>query len=313
MASSGHLRPRISRLLRSLSGLVALGISCFCAPAQAQAAPTTAAAAVTRMPPQPPPASQWQRHWPTFSPWEGVATLAAGVGTGLLFMVEPAQEARWEGGILFDDAVRDATRLESKSARKRLRSLGDLPYYAAPVIPMIIDPLIVSLLIRDDAKTALNLELMSLEAFSYAGFLSFISTRASARERPDSSECRRQADGTQCEVDTESFWSGHTSIAAASAGLVCANHQHLPLWGHPVADAGACILATTGALFTGTSRLMGDRHYATDVLAGFGVGFGVGYAVPTLLHYTRGHSEISVSLAPGGPCTGACLKVAGKF
>jgi membrane-associated phospholipid phosphatase len=64
------------------------------------------------------------------------------------------------------------------------------------------------------------------------------------------------------------------------------------------------------------SRIAADRHYATDVAAGFGIGFGVGYAVPTLLHYTRGKSalsNVSVSVSPGAPCTGACLKVAGSF
>jgi membrane-associated phospholipid phosphatase len=312
MASSGVLTRQLERVARVILGLLSLGTVALPSVARAEHS-LRVDTPRTDSPPKPPQPSQWQRHWPTFSGWEGAATLAAGAGTGVLFMIEPPKDARWEGGVLFDDDVRDATRLKSASARKRARALGDLPYFAAPVIPLLVDPLIVSWLIRDDAKTALNLELMSLEAFSYAGFLSFISTRASVRERPDSSECRRALSTKTCEVDTEAFWSGHTSIAAASAGLVCANHQHIPLWGHPVADAGACVLATTGAMFTGATRVAADRHYATDVIAGFGVGFGVGYAVPTLLHYTRAESELSVSLAPGGPCTGACLKVAGKF
>jgi membrane-associated phospholipid phosphatase len=259
----------------------------------------------------------WQGHWPTFSTWEGLATIAAGAGTGALFMLKPPKDARWEGGIWFDDAARDGLRLESADDRKRVRAWGDLPYYAAPVIPLIVDPLVAAWLVRGDGKTALNVELIGLEAFSYVGLLSFVSTRASVRERPDSSECRRQPDTEDCEVNTESFWSGHTSIAAASAGVVCANHSYLPLWGHPVADAGACALATTGAVATGVSRLAADRHYTTDVVAGFGVGFGVGYAVPTLLHYTRDKNktspDVSVSVSPGAPCTGACLKVAGSF
>lgn len=264
-----------------------------------------------------PKSKLWRQHWPTFSAWEGAATIAAGVGTGALFMLEPPKDARWEGGNWFDDAVRDGMRLESADARKKVRAAGDMPYFAAPVIPLIIDPLVAAWVARGDAKAAINLELMGLEAFSYAGLLSFVSTRTSLRQRPDSSECwREHPDGKGCDVDTESFWSGHTSIAAASAGLVCANHSYMPLWGHKVADVGACVLATTGALATGVSRLAADRHYATDVAAGFGVGFGVGYAVPTRLHYTRGKSalsNVSVSVSPGSPCTGACLKVAGSF
>jgi len=262
------------------------------------------------------PRALWQRQWPTFGRAEGVATVLAGVGTGVLYVLKPPKDPRWQGGILFDDDVRGAMRLDSESARKRVRALGDLPYYAAPAIPLVIDPLI-AWLARDDKKTALNLELVSLEAFSYAGLLSFVSTRASVRERPDSLECRQSyAEGRRrepCEPDTESFYSGHTTVAAASAGIVCANHRAMPLWGSPVADVGACALATTGAVASGVSRLAADRHYATDVIAGFGMGFGIGYAVPTLLHYAREDTQVSLSIAPGAPCTGACLKLSGSF
>jgi len=263
-----------------------------------------------------PPASLWKRDWPTFSAGEGVATIAAGIGTAVLFVLEPPHDPRWQGGILFDDAVRRAVRLDSESARRKVRAWGDLPYYASPVIPLIIDPLIVSWLGRGDTKTALNLEAVGLEAFSYAGLMSFISTRSSVRERPDSTECWRTHDDPEASCgprDTESFYSGHTTIAAASAGLVCANHRAMPLWGHPLADAGACALATTGAVASGVSRLASDRHYASDVIVGFGLGFGLGYGVPTLLHYAQSNRRVALSVVPGGPCTGACLRLAGTF
>jgi membrane-associated phospholipid phosphatase len=156
--------------------------------------------------------------------------------------------------------------------------------------------------------------MIGLEAFAFSGLTSFVSTRVSRRERPDATQCKRDNPDGSCPGDTESFWSGHTTISATSAGLVCANHARMPLWGHPVADAGACVLATSSAVATGVTRIAADRHYATDVLAGFGLGFGIGYAVPTLLHYTRDKdSTVSVSVTPGSPCTGACLKVAGTF
>jgi len=264
--------------------------------------------------PAAPTRSLWRPEWPTFSRAEGVATVAAGVGTGVLFMLKPPADARWEGGVLFDDDVRSALRLESADARRKVRAWGDLPYYAAPILPLLVDPLIAAWAVRGDRKAALNLELVSLEAFSYAGLLSYVSTRISARERPDSAECRRTSDDPQsCKSDTESFYSGHTTIAAASAGIVCANHRAIPLWGSRAADIGACALATTSAVASGLSRLAADRHYATDVIAGFGMGFGIGYAVPTLLHYSHSSTDVTVSLAPGGPCTAACLKVSGSF
>jgi hypothetical protein len=36
-------------------------------------------------------------------------------------------------------------------------------------------------------------------------------------------------------------------------------------------------------------------------------------AVPPLLRYSSDEANVSVSIAPGGPCTAACLKVAGSF
>jgi membrane-associated phospholipid phosphatase len=286
-----------------------VAIVCLCLSRSAQAQTQSEAA-----PPAPLPTSMWRPAWPTFSRLEGVATLAAGLGTGAFVLLGPPKQVRWEGGILFDDAARRHLRLESETDRRTVRSLGDVPYFAAPLLPMLVDPLIVSWLARGDAKAAINLELVALEAFSYSGFGSFASTRISRRERPDSAECRRlHPDSEECPMDTESFYSGHTTIAATSAGLVCASHSRLPLWGNPIADAAACAVSTTAALGSGLSRIAADRHYATDVLAGFGIGFGIGYAVPVLLHYSHAHTELALSLRPGGPCTGACLHLSGSF
>lgn len=249
-----------------------------------------------------------------FSWAEGVATLTAGALTGVLALRTPPQQARWYGGVLFDDAVRSGLRLESAAARQVARRAGDVTYYAAPLLPLIVDPLFIALVGRSDAKAALNLELVGLEAFSYAGLSSFLSTRVSRRERPDTTECLRQhPDGAGCELDTEAFWSGHTSIAAASAGLVCASHQYMPLWGGWLADASACALATTGALATAVTRLAADRHYATDVIVGLGFGFGFGYAVPVLLHYSRKQPVVTATIAPDALGSGASMNVTGVF
>jgi membrane-associated phospholipid phosphatase len=255
----------------------------------------------------------WQRSWPTFSWLEGAATVSAGVGTLVLALSEPPTDPRWQGGILFDDGVRSGLRLESQSARQRARSIGDLPYYAAGIIPLVVDPVLVTWLGHDDPKAALNLGLVALEAFSYVGFLSFVSTRISARERPDATECRRLHPEGGCAADTEAFWSGHTSIAAASAGIVCANHRYLPLWKYPALDMAACVVSTAGALGTGVSRLLSDRHYATDVIAGSIVGFGIGYAVPVLLHYSRRQRSVTVLVQADARCPSGCISVVGSF
>lgn len=259
------------------------------------------------------PASLWKDSWPQFSTTEAVLTLSAGVGTIALALAPPASNPRWTGGVLFDDGMRDALRVDDPGTRRTLRSVGDMSYFAAPVLPLLVDSLIVSLLVRADKRAAANLALISAEAFSYTGLLTFSALRGAARERPDSRECRRSArDPSTCKTDTESFYSGHTAVSATSAGLVCANHSRMPLWGHPVADASACVLAVSGTLLTGSTRLLADRHYATDVLLGLGIGFGVGYAVPVLLHYSRA-SKRSLTLTPDPSCAGTCLALRGSF
>ena len=258
--------------------------------------------------------SMWRESWPTFSWPEGVATVSAGALTLALALHQQPAQPRWSGGILFDDAVRNSLRLHSPADRLSVRHVGDWTYYTAPVLPLIVDPLLAALAARGDGKAALNLELVGLEAFSYAGLLSLTSTRIAVRERPDVTECRREhPDGIGCGSDTESFWSGHTAIVAASAGLVCASHRYMPLWGSPVADGGACALAATSALVTGFSRMTADRHYATDVIIGTGVGFGFGYAVPVLLHYSRKKNDIVVAVQPDALGSGALVNVAGVF
>lgn len=103
--------------------------------------------------------------------------------------------ARWQGGVLFDDAVRDHRRLSSANARSRVRSVGDLPYYVSPVIPLLVDPLLVAWLGRHDGKAGLNLALVGFEAFAYAGLSRSSLTRLSLRQRPDSSERWRENPG----------------------------------------------------------------------------------------------------------------------
>ncbi len=275
---------------------VGAGIA-WLAPASAHAepseAPPTAEAA----------ASMWRPEWPQFSALEGFFTSGAVLGMVLFEIAGPLDEPRWSGGILFDDDVRDAIRASDESSRRAAGQAGDVIYYTFPVIPVVVDSLILSLIVRRDEKAALNLFLVSGEAMAYSGLLSFIANAAAARQRPDADTLGA----------TDGFYSGHTAMASASAGAVCANHAFMPLWGHPAADATACALASSAAATTAITRLVADRHYFTDVFVGSALGFGVGFAVPTLLHYRVPQSSVVVTAAPGAPGTDAGLSVSGSF
>ena len=235
--------------------------------------------------------------------------VAAGVATGLIVLYGPIEQPRWRGGILFDDVVRDGVRPSSASTRKTYRTIGDWTYRLSPLIPLV-DALVVSTLGHHDKKLALNLAAITFEAYSYSGLASFVATEVSARARPDTDP---HCIGSNCNVDTQSFFSGHTAISATGAGLVCANHTRIPLYGNVIADAAACVFATTNALVTGTTRVVADRHYASDVITGFGLGFAAGYAVPVLLHYSSSRDGVSVSLAPDPSCGPSCIGMRGTF
>jgi membrane-associated phospholipid phosphatase len=271
--------------------------------AQSSEAPTAAAST----PSVPRKASLWRDDWPQFRTSEAILTGLAAIGTAVIVAVGPIEHARWQGGILFDDAVRSELRAGNPVTRRHLRTVGDYSYHLSPVLPLV-DVLVLSALGHSDRKLALNLGAIMLEAYSYTGISAFVSTEISARARPDSG-----CTSSGCKADTQSFFSGHAAISATGAGLVCANHTRIPLWGNPVADGMACGVAVSNALLTATTRVVADRHYASDVLVGLGMGFGIGYGVPVLLHYSYRGNDNSIAVGPDPACGGSCIGVTGSF
>ena len=294
-----------SFLTRLLAALVALSSSVWVLPAVAQSNPVSPPLLGPTAPEKP---SLWKNEWPQFRATEGVATVASGLATLAILLIGPVEQPRWQGPILFDNAVRNSLRPDSADTRRTYKTIGDWTYRLSPLLP-IVDVVFVSAIGRSDSKLALNLGGMLLESYSYSGLMSFISTELSARKRPNA-DCSSE-DGV---CDTQSFYSGHSAIAATGAGLMCANHTRIALYGSPVLDIGSCVLASANALVTATTRVVADRHYATDVILGTGFGFAFGYAVPVLLHYSFGPSkDKTIVFAPDTSCGGNCIGVRGTF
>ena len=244
----------------------------------------------------------WDESWPRFRTSEYVLTAVAGPTAIAMYWFLPDQSTpHWVGGILFDDDVRNALRLHSPQDLRTVRVLADAVDVTLVVTVVGIDSFALPLL-RGSTDVAWQLTVMNAEAFSLSSILTFSLYDTVGRARPSYEDC--QHDGTvdaQCTSSpTASFPSGHVNEAFTAAGLSCAHHAFVPLYGSRFWDGLACARDLTLATTDGVLRIMGDRHYLTDVLAGGAIGFTFGFGVPTLLHYTAGSRRplTALSFAP---------------
>jgi membrane-associated phospholipid phosphatase len=137
---------------------------------------------------------------------------------------------------------------------------------------------------------AYQMALISLQAVLVTKLVTGLTKDLVGRARPDSGRCEA-GNELACGSETESFISGHTSGAFAGAGLICAHHQNLPLYGDGAAGKVACGLGLGTATTVGALRLVAGRHHLSDVLAGAAVGLAAGYLLPNLTNYDFGASS----------------------
>jgi len=174
----------------------------------------------------------------------------------------------------------------------------------------VVDLGIATLAVHQETDVALQMFLIDAQAYAMTGMLSTFTQALVGRVRPFVDHCADDPDyDDECGDPinrNQGFISGHTAMAFTGAGLVCTHHAHLDLYGGGTPDVLACATSMVGAMLVGGSRIVADRHFATDVLSGFAVGFTSGYLLPELLHYRWGLKptigDTSISLLPyGGP------------
>jgi membrane-associated phospholipid phosphatase len=269
-----------------------------------QSVPTAPVVGATVGAPSTTDTSDWP--YPLFRPMEYVVTGVVGVAAiGAYFIAKPQTNVHWEGGILFDDAVRSALMLHSQSARTAARTASNVTAVGAEVITIGIDSVIVPIA-RGRLTMAEQLVLMDAESYAFSSLLTTTTYDLVGRARPSYADCQKNPNfDILCNsAPTASFWSGHTAEAFTAAGLSCAHHAYAHTYGDPTADALGCAGMIFVGAATGTLRVMGDRHYATDVATAAIVGFGFGYGMPTVLHYAwpwggrRGAAKFSALLSP---------------
>ena len=75
------------------------------------------------------------------------------------------------------------------------------------------------------------------------------------------------------------------SFAFAAAGLTCAAHLHLPLYGSRSLDAATCAVSLGTATLTSLLRVVAGRHHLSDVIVGAILGFLAGWVLPAAANY----------------------------
>ncbi len=264
---------------------------------------------------------EWNPRWYTFRPIEYVTTAVTGAAAIFVFLdVKASDHPKWIGPILFDTPVRDALRLRTRAG---IQTALDASYYAALITPVqtLVDSIVLPLA-DGNPELAWQLALMDAQSFALSGLVTASLYDTVGRARPSYAECKA---GTSvdplCNAGAyASFPSGHTSAAMTGAGLLCAHHGALPLYGGGAWDVAACVEGLTVGATVGVLRMMADRHYASDVLTGGAIGFFSGYGLPMLLHYRKkplgevvNRDDVKVAIAPGGGGTPIGAQVLGMF
>jgi membrane-associated phospholipid phosphatase len=229
---------------------------------------------------------------PRFSTLEYAATgvLAAGtIGGSLLGSRDSSPN--WRGGVLVDDRVVGFARADEKEGRARVAAVSDYFLYGMIAFPYLDAAFVATA--RSSPDAAMQMALINTEAFMLTGLTTTLIKMAVKRERPYVQRCDPSIE--TC-VGNDSFLSGHTSMTFTSAGLTCAHHQALSIYGSGVADGGVCVAALGMATATGVMRIVADKHFASDVFAGAALGLASGYLMPRLLHY-GGLSSSSTDVA----------------
>ncbi|HVY46513.1 MAG TPA: phosphatase PAP2 family protein [Minicystis sp.] len=230
---------------------------------------------------------------PDYSPFTAreyvLTTIVGAEYLGAEFLAPSPTSANWTGGILWDDAARRVFVLRTRSGRNLASDISDAFTLEPQIQAFGLDSIAVPLLTdRFNASVGWQLTAMNLQALSLTGLLTRLGFRIVARERPSVAECRKDPDYSKScrgEAPYASFPSGHTAAAFTAAALACSHHANLPLYGGGAADVAACVVPLLFATGDGVARLMADRHWSTDVLAGMAVGLVSGVGMPYLFHY----------------------------
>ena len=280
------------------------------APDVPQAITTAAPPGATAPTPAAPP---WPAHGlPTVGTWDIVATGGlVGALAIVQFGVPAPTQPRWSGSS-FDNWVRDGLRLSSESGRAAASTTSDVFVYILAALP-VANATLVAGAEHERWDIAWRLVVLDAETMFTATLAAVSLQHITARQRPFVQECAANPTLSDCATGSkyQSFPSGHTTLAFTAVALECFHHGYLDTvhtgWG-----AAACPVTIAVATVTGVLRIMADRHWATDVLAGALLGGTIGWAIPAL-HLAVSKGQTPTVLTPILSPSMMGLSIAGRW
>jgi membrane-associated phospholipid phosphatase len=224
--------------------------------------------------------------WTPLAPEEYGVTLGGALATAGLILLVPEPPSGWKRDLPLDRPFFELLGGHSRAARQRLSDVSDVMQGALLAFPLGVDVGVVSLLLEQRPELAWQLAWMDLEAFAASTALMVLTKRVVGRVRPLIPPCEGDPSSHACGSDASrrSFVSGHATASFTAAGLVCAHHVHLGLFGGGLADDLTCAAAVGLATATAALRVASEQHYFTDVAAGAVLGLASGWLLPWLLH-----------------------------
>lgn len=234
------------------------------------------------------PRVAWNPAWAKVRPFEYAATGVLVAADVAIVLAWPDPPPKWDGGIVFDYNFHSVFRATTEDGRWRAQLVSDRMHEANFIIGLTEAPIAAAA--HGSWETAFQITMINAEAYALAGVIQLGSARLAGRLRPRAKECEETGSNEfPCNHGgpTLSFISGHAMTSFVSAGLMCAHHGRLPLWGGGFADGAACALMLTSATATGFLRVVADKHYTSDVMIGSMLGFAIGYTIPMLTHYRK--------------------------
>lgn len=201
---------------------------------------------------------------------------------GTIERVHPG--ARWRGGILFDEPMRDVFRIGTHDGRETAARVSDIVLAATVVNAFMLDAFAIPLA-NDDPQLALDASVAYSLALGMTLVLGELVKEGVSRARPYERYCDEDPNAPGCGNDDAfaSFYSLHSGVAFTNAGFSCSMHLERHLYGDMGADGASCATSLVMATTVAALRVAADRHYITDVLVGSAIGMVVGYLVPVFM------------------------------